>query len=144
MIRRSSSRLPAVLVAFIWLAPVTGADNSIEAKERLEEPLGTTPVADDQEHHRQLAETCASSTCVYNSGVRVTPYNSGALCGQTYSNMPNVPQCTDSLTDGQECWVPIDKITTANGCGPTSEYCHKCNDMAYSSCSECAAPSPSL
>ena len=39
---------------------------------------------------------CSTSNCEY-IGTRVAPYNSGALCGQTFSNQPDIPQCTGSV-----------------------------------------------
>ena len=97
--------------------------------------LATTPAV-GQEHHRQLVETCSTSNCEY-IGTRVAPYNSGALCGQTFSNQPDIPQCTDSLSEGTSCWVSKSYITTSNGCGASSEYCYMCNEMDKSSCTNC-------
>ena len=99
----------------------------------------------------QPSETCATSTCEYMTssafGTRVAPY-SGSLCGRTFSNRDtSLKQCSDSTPDGQSCWVSVDYITAANGCGPISEYCYRCNEMDKSSCSGCATllalyPSP--
>ena len=88
----------------------------------------------------QASTTCATSTCARPyGGTALAPIDDGN-CDRTFSNRPNIDLCMSSTPVGEACWVPAEDLTSAYGCGDGSEYCYRCNQLQYGSCSDCMPP----